>query len=109
MFATGESRAVAVFSSGTPVVPPRSSITRSQSRSRSRGAPIGVRDPTAPRSGVPEAHPRPSKAHSLPTEIIEFSDVMLAANRLRGRIRTTPVFDAPALEGVVGSRLIVKA
>jgi threonine dehydratase len=45
----------------------------------------------------------------LPAEIIEFSDVMLAANRLRGRIRTTPVFDTPALDAVVGSRLVVKA
>src|SRR4029077_493935 len=46
---------------------------------------------------------------SLPREIIEFADVKLAAGRLRGRIRTTPVLDGRELEGVVGGQLIVKA
>jgi len=58
---------------------------------------------------VPDAQSRPAMAQSVPAEGLDLSDVMRAADRLRERVRTTPVFDAPMLNGVVGSRLIVKA
>lgn len=43
------------------------------------------------------------------SEAVELSDVMRAAGRLRGHIRITPVLDAPMLDDLVGSRLVVKA
>jgi threonine dehydratase len=48
-------------------------------------------------------------APPLEADVIDFSDVALAATRLRDRIQVTPVFDAAVLEGVAAGGLMVKA
>jgi threonine dehydratase len=54
--------------------------------------------------------PEKQSGVAIPTaDVIGFSDVTLAAIRLRGRIRTTPIFDASILEGTADRGLSVKA
>src|SRR5579862_139000 len=103
------SRPGAGCSSGIPAVPLRSSITRSRSRSRIPGVPTRVWNPATPRCDMPPAQSRPATAESIPAEAIELSDVMLAADRLRGHITTTPLFDAPMLGPRGSNSLVVKA
>ena len=57
---------------------------------------------------MPPAHSPPAMARSIPSEALDLSDVMLAADRLRGHITTTPLCDAPMLGVPGGSRLVVK-